>query len=119
MSVMRSLMSLDGGADAAGSADEAQTVPRLDVLTVKTTVPAKQVRVKLESDMNGFYVPVADERYEVYSHGNGWAYEIVDVRTGRSLWVQDHEADELREATRDFEDLSCVPEYMEVLGYRA
>jgi hypothetical protein len=112
-------MSLDRGADAAGSADEAQTIPRLDVLTVKTTVPAKQVRVKLESDMNGFYVPVADERYEVYSHGNGWAYEIVDVRTGRSLWVQDGEADELREATVDFEDMTCIEEYMEVRGYRA
>lgn len=68
--------------------------------------------------MNGFYVPVTSDRYEVYSHGNGWAYEVRDVRTGRSLWVQDHDADELREATSDFEDLSCIEEYMEVLGER-
>lgn len=62
------------------------------------------------------YVPVLSDYYEVYSHGNGWAYEVVDVRSNRSLWVQDGAAEELRVATENFEDLSCIPDYMEVAG---
>lgn len=62
------------------------------------------------------YVPVLSDRYEVYSHGNGWAYEVCDVHTGYSFWVQDDDAEELRIATENFEDLSCVPDYMEALG---
>ena len=62
------------------------------------------------------YVPVLSDRYEVYSHGNGWAYEVCDVHTGCSFWVQDDDAEALRVATENFEDVSCFDEYMSVAG---
>jgi hypothetical protein len=36
-----------------------------------------------------FQFTTNDNRYEVVSHGNGWAYEITDNATGKTLWFQD------------------------------
>ena len=58
----------------------------------------------------------ADRRYSVTSHGNGWAYCVTDQTTGEDFWVQDSDADALREATNDFENTAPIAEYMEVLG---
>lgn len=54
--------------------------------------------------------------YHIVSYGNGWAYEVVDVETGCSFWVQDDDAEALRVATENFEDVSCFDEYMSVAG---
>lgn len=53
--------------------------------------------------------------FEVESYGNGWAYKVTD-EDGRSLWVQDSDADTLREETSQFTDSHVLPEYMEVHG---
>ena len=42
--------------------------------------------------------------YTVVVHGNGWAYEIFDDKTGMSLWFQDSEAEEIQKATTNFEN---------------
>jgi hypothetical protein len=39
-----------------------------------------------------FQFTTNDNRYEVVSHGNGWAYEITDNATGKTLWFQDSDA---------------------------
>lgn len=56
-----------------------------------------------------------DARYIVTSHGNGWAYEVIDPTTGDSLWFQDHDADQLKEDTQDFTDSCAIAQYFDCL----
>ena len=32
------------------------------------------------------------DEYEVISHGNGWAYQIIRKEDGESVWLQDDDA---------------------------
>lgn len=58
-----------------------------------------------------------DRRYLVQSHGNGWAYRITEnCRGGKSLWVQDSDADAIRQATDNFEHTDALDDYMDVIG---
>lgn len=54
-------------------------------------------------------------RYLVTSHGNGWAYEVVDLQTNDSLWFQDDDANEIREQTDHFEHEGNISVYFENL----
>jgi len=51
------------------------------------------------------------DRYSVISHGNGWAYEIIDNETGDSLWFQDDSAIQLQADTNNFENEDMLSEY--------
>ena len=53
--------------------------------------------------------------YLVTSHGNGWAYEVVDQATGASLWFQDGDADQFRADTGDFEHREAIAQYFDLL----
>lgn len=57
-----------------------------------------------------------DDKYMITSYGNGWAYEVRCTETDYSFFVQDHEADDLQQATNDFENTDCLSEYMSVHG---
>lgn len=57
-----------------------------------------------------------DDKYMITSYGNGWAYEVRCAETDYSFFVQDHEADDLQQATNDFENTDCLSEYMSVHG---
>lgn len=54
-------------------------------------------------------------RYLVTSHGNGWAYEVVDLQTNDSLWFQDDDANEIQQNTNDFEHEGSIAQYFENL----
>jgi hypothetical protein len=65
-----------------------------------------------------FEFQTINQHFNVISHGNGWAYEITCNRhpfMGETLWFQDHEADELREFTNQFEDESALIDRFELL----
>ena len=47
------------------------------------------------------------DEYEIISHGNGWAYQIVRKEDGDSMWLQDEDASEFR-AKFDKADVSHV-----------
>lgn len=66
--------------------------------------------------MNSTTFSTHDDKYLVTSYGNGWAYEVECAQTGYSFWVQDHDADELRASSNDFEDTWVLSEMMSVLG---
>ena len=66
--------------------------------------------------MNSATFSTHDDKYLVTSYGNGWAYEVECAETGYSFWVQDHDADDLRTSTNDFEDTYVLTEMMSVLG---
>lgn len=53
--------------------------------------------------------------YLIKSHGNGWAYEVVDQATGASLWFQDDDADQFRAYTGDFESAERIRDYFDLL----
>jgi hypothetical protein len=56
-----------------------------------------------------------DDKYTIKSYGNGWAYEVVDIGTGESLWFQDHDAEQLQAQTNNFEDTCAIGQYFECL----
>lgn len=56
-----------------------------------------------------------DNRYDVISHGNGWAYEVTDNATGKTLWFQDSDAVQMQTATNDFDDTDVLLDYFECL----
>jgi len=56
------------------------------------------------------------DRYAVISHGNGWAYEIIDTETGDSLWFQDDSATRLQADTNNFENDDMLSQYFENLS---
>ena len=66
--------------------------------------------------MNSQTYSTHDDKYLITSYGNGWAYEVEDIRSGISFWVQDDEASDLRRFTNDFEDTHTLAEYMSVRG---
>lgn len=53
--------------------------------------------------------------YTVVVHGNGWAYEIFEDNTGKSLWFQDADADLIKQATNNFENELIIEDYFSVL----
>ena len=53
--------------------------------------------------------------YLIKSHGNGWAYEVVDRATGASLWFQDDDAHQFRDYTGDFESAERIRDYFDLL----
>ena len=57
--------------------------------------------------------PTADGRYYIKSYGNGWAYEVTHQESGASFWVQDDDAQQLRDDTNDFENTDVLGDYME------
>jgi hypothetical protein len=66
--------------------------------------------------MNSQTYSTHDDKYLITSYGNGWAYEVEDISTGDSFWVQDDEASDLRHLSNDFEDTYMLAEYMSVRG---
>ena len=66
--------------------------------------------------MNSYTFSTHDDKYLITSYGNGWAYEVRCAETDYSFFVQDHEADDLQQATNDFENTDCLSEYMSVHG---
>jgi len=54
-------------------------------------------------------------RYFVTSHGNGWAYEVIDLQTGDSLWFQDDDANQFEAATQNLENEDAISIYFESL----
>lgn len=66
--------------------------------------------------MNSYTFSTHDDKYLITSYGNGWAYEVRCTETDYSFFVQDHEADDLQQATNDFENTDCLSEYMSVHG---
>jgi len=66
--------------------------------------------------MNSYTFSTHDDKYLITSYGNGWAYEVRCAETDYSFFVQDHEADDLQQATNDFENTDCLSEYMSVCG---
>lgn len=54
-------------------------------------------------------------RYFVTSYGNGWAYEVTDQASGKSLWFQDDDADQFRQNTNDLENESEIRQYFDCL----
>jgi hypothetical protein len=63
--------------------------------------------------MMQFMTPL--NRYHITSHGNGWAYEVVDQQTKDSLWFQDADACELQHQTDGFQDEDVIAQYFENL----
>lgn len=51
--------------------------------------------------------------YTVRSYGNGWAYEIDNHECADTLFFQDHEADEIKKITNNFENMSALDAYFE------
>jgi len=57
-----------------------------------------------------------DGKYTIKSFGNGWAYEVIHNATNESLWFQDHDADQLRTDTDNFEDTMTLDMHFEMIG---
>ncbi len=57
-----------------------------------------------------------DGRYDVTVHGNGWAYEITCNETSDTIWLQDQDADVIKETTNDFENTAILLEYFEAFS---
>jgi hypothetical protein len=55
-------------------------------------------------------------RYIVASYGNGWAYNVMDQETGEEFFVQDHDAQQLQEESKHFENEDVLAQYLEALG---
>lgn len=53
--------------------------------------------------------------YHIESIGNGFAYSITDQRTGKNLYVQDSDADIIRDRTNDFENTDALQDYFDVV----
>jgi len=66
--------------------------------------------------MNSYTFSTHDDRFLITSYGNGWAYEVRCRETDYTFFVQDHDADDMQQATNDFEDTSMLDEAMSVLG---
>jgi hypothetical protein len=62
-----------------------------------------------------FQFTTNDNRYEVVSHGSGWAYEITDNATGKTLWFQDSDAVQVQNATEDFDNTDALLDYFECI----
>ena len=56
-------------------------------------------------------------RYFITSYGNGWAYEVEELHSGRTIWFQDSEACMVQEATSSFADCSPLLDYFEAQEY--
>ena len=56
-----------------------------------------------------------DRYYHVVEHGNGWAYEVTESRSGKSIFVQDEAASQLQADTEDFTDNAILAEYFDGL----
>jgi hypothetical protein len=46
---------------------------------------------------------------------NGWAYEITDNATGKTLWFQDSDAVQVQNATEDFDNTDALLDYFECI----
>lgn len=55
-------------------------------------------------------------RYFVKSHGNGWAYEVTDQETGETIFVQDSDADTLRDHCANFDNEAALSDYFGIEG---
>ena len=55
------------------------------------------------------------DEYEIISHGNGWAYQIVRKEDGESVWIQDDDASAFGEAVSNtnnvYTDADVCAEY--------
>ena len=60
-----------------------------------------------------------NNKYHIESLGNGWAYSVTCLRTGKNFFVQDHDADTLQKDTDDFQCIGALDNYMDALGGEA
>jgi len=54
--------------------------------------------------------------YSIISYGYGLAYHVTDRVTGKSIFVQDDSATQLREDTKGFCDDSVMRDYFDALA---
>lgn len=58
-------------------------------------------------------------RYYITSYGNGWAYEVEELHTGRTVFFQDSEACMVQELTSSFADCRPLLDYFDAEEYSA
>ncbi len=56
------------------------------------------------------------ERYDVVEFGNGAAYEVREVVSGMSFFVQDDNATKLKRDSRNFTDVRVLDDYIDTIG---
>lgn len=56
------------------------------------------------------------DRFDVIEYGNGAAYDVREVESGLSFWVQDDDATELKRASHNFTIASVLDDYLDALG---
>lgn len=56
------------------------------------------------------------ERYDVVEYGHGAAYDVREVVSGLSFWVQGNDATQLKRDTRNFTIASVLDDYIDTLG---
>ena len=56
-------------------------------------------------------------RYYIMSYGNGWAYEIEELFSGRTVFFQDSEACMVQELTSSFADCRALADYFDAEEY--
>lgn len=56
------------------------------------------------------------DRYDVVEFGNGTAYEVREVVSGLSFWVQDDDATKLKRDSANFTRASVLDDYIDTLG---
>lgn len=64
---------------------------------------------------DNFVVVYDKNEFTVRSYCNGWGYEIDSHEHADTLSFQDHEADEIRELTNNFSDMTIVMQMFDAL----
>jgi hypothetical protein len=63
--------------------------------------------------------PTPGARFFITSYGNGWAYEVEELHSGRTLFFQDSDACTLRHDSAEFMDEGHIALLFECLDYEA
>lgn len=61
--------------------------------------------------------PTACGRYFITSYGNGWAYEIEELHSGRTVWFQDADACTIQALTDNFDNCAPLLDYFDAEEY--
>lgn len=63
--------------------------------------------------------PTHSGQFYITSYGNGWAYQVEEVHTGRTLFFQDADACTLKQESCDFMDEGHIALLFEAVDYEA
>jgi hypothetical protein len=61
-------------------------------------------------------VTFSENAYEIVSHGNGWAFAVLDTAANRTFWVQDDSAAQFRDECLVFGWERTCRDYMDLIG---